>query len=252
MSCVLHFQHKGYRANRDTDFKSLRPAAQSQARYLGAILQVATQLDSSATQSTVLKGVDLHEESVVLRVMGPDAKTDGKSACHKAWLWRPVFHSGLEFVIGPRSVAADKPVAPADRDESAGAAFGRQLAAALRLWEPRQSDGASSELLMCRDQLAGVGKAQAAVGAFGSMLKRRPVKDVKRPLRTLHRRLAAVVEQQNAISDLETYMDGRPPAVIAELQPLRDAWARAAAQRQAAMLAYLPKRRDTKAARKSG
>ena len=47
----------------------------------------------------------------------------------------------------------------------------------------------------------------------GIEIKRRPVKDGKRRLRVLYRQLAGVVEQRNALSDLDTYMNGRPAAV---------------------------------------
>ena len=241
IACVLRFQLKSYRADRDPVFKPLRPAAQSQVRYLAALLQLAARLDSSETQSTILKGVELKAELVVLRLMGPKAQTDGAYACRKAWLWRPVFHSSPEFALGPRPVAPadEKSIGSTDRDEPAGAVFGRQLAAALRLWQSSEPGGNHTDLLTFRDQLSGVGQALAAVGAFGTMLKRRPVKEVKRPLRALYRRLSEVVRQQNAIGDLEAYIAARPPAAIAELQPLRDAWAHAAAQRQSAMQAFL-------------
>ncbi len=241
VSCVLHFQHKGFRADRDFTFKPMRPAAQSEVRYLAALLQVATLLDHSDTQSTVLKGAELQADSIVLRLLGPDAQTDGALACRKAWLWQPVFHSRLEYAIGPRakSAAAGQPAAGSDQDEPAGAVFGRQLAVALRKWEPRQPGAPATDFLSFTDQLAGVGQALAAVGAFASMLKRRPVKEAKRRLRVLHRLLSGVVEQQNASSDLEAYVSGRPPAAITELQPLREAWECAGRQQQNAMRAWL-------------
>jgi hypothetical protein len=241
ISCVLHFQHQGFRADRDPVFKPLRPAAQIQARYLAALLQIAAQLDHSGTQSTILKGAELQAESVVLRLVGPKAQADGAFACRKAWLWRPVFHSNLQFAIGPRvePESDGQPVAASDRDEPAGAVFGRQLAAALRKWEPRQPGAPAADFMSLSDQLSGVAQALAGVGAFASMLKRRPVKAVKRHLRILHGQLAAVVAQQNALSDLEAYMSGRPAAAIAELEPLRDAWERAGRQRQNSVRALL-------------
>jgi len=224
ISSVRHFQQKGFRADRDANFKHLRPAAQSQVRYLAALLQVASLLDNSGTQSTLLKGADLLGESVVLRLVGPKAQSDGAYACRKAWLWRPVFHSSLAYALGARAEASPaEPAAGADRKEPAGAVFGRQLAAALRQWEPRPKGAAGQDLLSFSDQLAGIGEALAAVGAFATMLKRRPVKQVKRHLRVLYGQLAAVVDQQNALSDLEAYMSGRPAAAISELQPLREA-----------------------------
>jgi len=241
ISCVLHLQHRGFRADRDPVFKPLRPAAQIQARYLAALLQVATQLDHAGARSTTLKGAELRAEAVVLRLMGPKAQADGAYACRKAWLWRPVFHTNLEFAIGPlaQEAATGQPAVGADRDEPAGAVFGRQLAAALRKWEPRQPGDPASDFLAFSDPLAGVGQALAAVGAFASMLKRRPVKNVKRQLRVLYGQFATVVAQQKALSDLETYMSGRPAAAIAELEALRDAWERAGRQRQNAMRALL-------------
>jgi CHAD domain len=241
ISCVLHCQHKGFRADREAAFKPLRPAAQSQVRYLAALLQVAAQLDNSGTQSTVLKGAELQGEAVVLRLMGPKAKTDGAFACRKAWLWPPVFHSDLKYEIGPRAKAsaANPAAAGSNRDEPAGAVFGRQLAAALRKWEPGQPGAAATDLLTFSDPLAGVGQALAALGAFASILKRRPVKELKRRLRALYGLLAAVVDQQYALSDLDAYMSGRPPAATAELQPLREAWERTGRQQQNAMRALL-------------
>jgi hypothetical protein len=240
ISCILHFQRKGFRADRDPLFKPLRPAEQSQARYLAALLQVAINLDASGSELTELKGAELHADTVVLRLLGPKARSDGAQACRQTWLWRPVFHSSLAYEIGPRRASAPEQGAVAEAgDEPAGAVFGRQLAAALRQWEPRLAGVAGAESLELRDQLAGVSDALAAVGAFATMLKRQPVKDAKKPLRRLQKRLMAVVEQQNALSDLDSYMQGRPAAALAELQPLHEAWERETRQQQSSVKATL-------------
>jgi hypothetical protein len=242
LSCVLRLQSKGYRADRDVVFRRLRPTEQSQVRHMAALLQVAALLDHSGTQSTTLEGAELQTEAVVLRVTGSKADTDGAFACRHAWLWQPVFHLGLEYAIGPRpqaSAASRQADIKADRDEPVGAVFGRQMTAALRKWQASLPGAAGTDASGLADLLLGVSQARAALGAFSSVLKRRPLKEIRRPLRTLHALLVSVVEQQNALSDLEAYCSGRPQAVVADLQPLREAWERAGRRRQLAIRAVL-------------
>ncbi len=240
IACVLHLQHKGYRADRDPVFKHLRPAEQSQVRYLSALLQIAGGLDRSDTQSTTLKSAELTAETVVLRLVGPKAEIDGNYACRKSWLWPPVFHVTLAHALGSHSAtAARHSLVTVDQDELIGAVFGRQLTTALRRWQTSLPGTISADASGLNDLLSGVDQALAALGAFASVLKRRPVKEVKRPLRDLRALLAAVVEQRNALSDLEVYCSGRSPAASAELQPLREAWERANRRQQATVKTVL-------------
>lgn len=241
ISCVLHLQRKGYRTDRDPVFKGLRPTEQSHVRYLAALLQAAEDLDHSGTQSTGLLGAEIEAEAVVLRLAGPKAETDGAYACRQAWLWQPVFHLALKHALGPRPKAprATSAVGAADRDELVGAVFGRQLASALRKWQANLPGTTGADLAGFGDLLAGVSQARATLGAFASVLKRQPLKQLRRPLRTLYDLLAELVEQQNALTDLEAFCDGRPQASVADLQPLREAWERAQRRRQIGLKAWL-------------
>jgi hypothetical protein len=242
ITCVRRLQRKGYRADRDPVFRRLRPTEQSQVRYLAALLQVAQPLDHSGTQSTTLLQADLQADSVVLRLAGTNAESDGNYACRQSWLWQPVFHLALEHGIGPRpkSVAETRPAAAkADRDQPVGVVFSQQMAAALRKWQAFPPGAANTDLSGLSDLLAGVGEARAVLGAFASVLKRPKVKQVRRPLRNMNQLLTAVIEQQNALSDLETYSNGRSPATVAELQPLREAWERASRRKLIALRAWL-------------
>ena len=242
LSCVLRLQRKGYRADRDVVFRRLRPTEQSQVRSTAALLQVATLLDHSGTKSTTLEGAELQTEAVVVRVTGSKADADGAYASRHAWLWQPVFHLGLEYAIGPRpkpSAASREADIKADRDEPVGAVFGRQMTAALRKWQASLPGAAGTDVSGLADLLSGLSQARAALGAFSSVLKRRPLRELKRPLRSLHAMLVSFVAQQNALSDLEAYCSGRPPATVTDLQPLREAWERAGRRQQQAIRTVL-------------
>jgi len=242
ISVVLHLQHKGYRTDRDPLFRQLRPSEQSQVRHLAALLQVAAALDHSRTQTTTLEAVAIQTKSVRLYLAGDSAQADGRYGCRQARFWQPVFHLALECTVGPRPKSlAEKPrpVTAIERDETIGTAFGKELAAALRKWPATLPGADSSGISNWGDLLAAVTEATAALGAFASVLKRQPVKKVKRPLRELARLLSAVVEQENALGDLDAYCSGRPPAVVAGLQPLREAWERAGRRKQAALKTWL-------------
>lgn len=242
LSCVLRLQRKGYRADRDVVFRRLRPTEQSQVRYMAALLQVAVLLDHSGAQSTTLESAELRTEAAVLRVTGSKAETDGAYASRYSWLWQPVFHLGLEYAIGPRpkaSAVSRQVNIKADRDEPVGAVFGRQMTAALRKWQASLPGANGTAVSGLADVFSGLSKARAALGAFSSVLKRRPLKEIRHPLRTLQTQIEAVVEQQNALSDLEAYCSGRPQASAAELQPLRDAWERAGRRQQQAVRTIL-------------
>lgn len=241
ISCVLHLQRKGNRADRDPIYPRLHPAEQSQVRHLAALLQVATALNHSRTQSTNLLTADLEDEAVVLRLTGPKADDDGHCACRQDTLWQPVFHLGLQYTQGPApkpGLETPQAIRQTDRDKTVGEVFGQQMTAALRKWEASLPGAESTDMAGLADWLAGATEAEAALGAFASVLKRQPVKQVRRPLRALTKLLYAAVEQHNALSDLLVYCSGRPPAIVAELEPLREAWERSSRRCQLALRAW--------------
>ncbi len=241
LSCVLRLQHKGYRADRDLDFRQLRPADQSQVRQLAALLQVASALNRSKTQSTHLQAADIETEAVVLRLSGPKAEVDAASACRRASLWHPVFHLALKPRVGPEAkpeVAAPKADPKADQAGTVGAAFSWQMSAALRKWPAGRPGSQTPEVAGLGDWLVGVTEAEATLSAFQSVLKRRAVKRVRRPLRALAVLLTAANQQQAALGDLHAYCSGRLPAAVAELQPLREAWEKSLRRQQTALRAW--------------
>jgi len=240
VALVLQMQHRGFRVGRDSRFTQLRPYLQSQVRYLAALLQVGVLLDHSQTHTTSLKGAELLGDAVELRLLGSQATADGSYACRHAWLWQPVFHCGLRHTLGPRTPAMARQAEPAaPRDEPVGEAFSRQMAAGLRTWQSSQPGALAGELAGLTDLQAGIDQVRAALGAFGSMLKRRPVKAVKHSLSRLHNLLADYLAGQAALADLNTYLAGRTPAAAAELQPMREAWERNGRRQLAAVRAKL-------------
>ncbi len=235
IACVLHLQRKGYRPNRDPLFTQLRPYQQSQVRYLAALLQVCELLDHSGTHTTDLKGAELLDDAVQLRLLGAEAEADGAYACRRAGLWQPIFHCDLRHALGPRSAATQLPEVAAQPDEPVGAVFTRLMKAGLSKWQASLPGALSGDLASLTDLLSGLEQTRATLGAFASVLKRHPVKAVKHPLSRLRGQLAAYLTGQAALGDLDAYVAGRQPAATAELQPMREAWERDGRRRYTAL-----------------
>ena len=234
VACLIKLQRKGYRADRDAQFRKLRTNVQQQMRALAALLQAADALDASQTQSTVLVAADLRPEGASLRLAGPSAPADS-AALQNAWLWRTVFNHALKTQVVPDAEAAQAPPAATlpHPDQPMAFAIQRALGACLQTWQTSQAAAAQGDAAAQAKLEKAIDELRAAFGAFKSLLKRKPVQAVAPELRRLQRAAAAAAWCETAIADVTTFRGRMAPEKAAGLLPLENAWKQARQRRQA-------------------
>jgi inorganic triphosphatase YgiF len=235
VACLIKLQRKGYRADRDLQFKKLRPNLQKQMRPLAALLQAAEALDNSHTQTTTLVAADLRPEGVSLRAAGPRAADDTTALIQNTWLWRGVFNHALKAVVVPQAEAAQAPPAATlpHPDQPMAAAIQRALAACLQIWQTSQLAALEGDLAAQAKLEDAINQLRAGLAAFRTLLKRKPVEAVTPGLRELQQAVEAAAWRETAFADIAAFRARLPADKAAGLEPLQTAWEQARRRQQA-------------------
>jgi hypothetical protein len=235
VACLIKLQRKGYRADRDRQYKKLRPNLQAQMRALAALLQAAEALDASHSQSTTLVAADLRPDGVSLRIAGPQTGADTEALTLNTWLWRSVFDHALKTVVVPAAEAAQAPPAATlpHPDQSMAAAIQRALAAGLQVWQTSQPGVLKGEQAAQVKLEDAANQLRAGLAAFQSLLKRKPVAALAPALRRLQQAAEAAAWRETAIADLVAFRARLPADKAAGLEPLQTAWEQARQRQQA-------------------
>jgi inorganic triphosphatase YgiF len=235
VACLIKLQRKGYRADRDLQFKKLRPNLQKQMRPLAALLQAAEALDTSRTQTTALVAADLRPEGVSLRASGPRAIEDTSALIQNTWLWRGVFNHALKAVVVPQAEAAQAPPAATlpHPDQPMAAAIQRALAACLQVWQTSQPAALEGDLAAQSRLEDAINQLRAGLAAFRSLLKRKPVDALTPALRALQQAADEAAWRETAAADIASFRARLAADKANGLEPLQTAWESARRQQQA-------------------
>ncbi|MEP7358598.1 MAG: CHAD domain-containing protein, partial [Anaerolineales bacterium] len=235
VACLIKLQRKGYRADRDPQYKKLRPSVQTQMRPLAALLQAAEALDSSHTQATSLVAADLRPEGVTLRIAGAQAADEQAALVQNSWLWRGVFDHALKALVVPAGEVVQAPPAATlpHPDQPMAAAIQRALAACLQDWQTHQPAALQGDPAAQAKLEATVNELRAGLSGFQSLLKRKALEEVVPELRRLQQAAEGAAWCEAAVADVAAFRGRLPAEKSAGLEPLQTAWDQARSQQQA-------------------
>ena len=225
----------------------LSPSQQRAVLTLAALLKIASGLDASETQSTVIMQVEPARDEMWIVIAGPNEQVDGAAAETAAQLWEkigyPKFsvleHEEAQRIRDSHAQVPDLgPVTPFDTQAAAGRkVMSQQLLAVLRFEEGTRY-GEDIEAL--HDMRVATRRLRAAFEVFGDAYRPKALKRLLKHLRSTGRALGRV-------RDLDVFMQKAQNYIAAQseqdgehgLDPLLQAWQTQREQARAEMIAYL-------------
>jgi CHAD domain-containing protein len=227
-----------------------RPPGEREALILAALVRLASGLDDSRTQSTLIESIESAPERLVVRVSGPRAVADGRAAEKRAGLWSGLFGQAVQvYVYHPvleipgetgleELLARSSPgVGPDDLFAEAGRkVLGFHFAAMLRHEDGTRSGLDIEEL---HDMRVATRRMRAAFDVFENAFEPKVIGRHLKGLRASGRALGRVRDLDVLLEKAGRYVNELPTDQQVSLAPVLDAWRAEREKNRAAMLAHL-------------
>lgn len=227
LACSIRFHRKRARPEKEPLFTALSPKQQRHALAISALVRIADGLDYSQSQTTRLAGVEILDETIVLRVSGPYAKLDGERAVEKSDLWTATFGQNWTLTGPPLDIAAlaQHPLTP---ESPLTAVALRALADQLNRWQAAEPEARAGAPLGIKNVRAAARRARAALDLFAPYFKKQAIK-------ALRRQLKQAEEALGLTRDWDVLIEAAQEAAGEERWAFVEAWKaeREAAQAQA-------------------
>ncbi|MBN2550841.1 MAG: CHAD domain-containing protein [Anaerolineales bacterium] len=238
--------YQGIIKRSDFERLDLSPQQQREALTIVALLRIATGLNDSGSEQTVIKQVELGRREMWIVVEGREVVNDAAAAEHQARLWAKIGYPEVK-VLEPAEAASrflpfpppveSMGIEPGDPLAEAGRKVMRfQFAQVLR-WEEGTRLGEDAEAL--HDMRVATRRLRAAFEVFEDAFENRALKPYLNGLRATGRALGAVRDLDVLMEKANIYLGTLPEKHRSGLNPLLQAWE---LQRDAArdqMLAFL-------------
>jgi CHAD domain-containing protein len=223
--------------------------AEHEALTLAALLRIASGLDASQTQATVINSVEIQPNKIIILVNGPQSKTDARKAAKSSKLWARLYGQKMRIQAVyqldqepderlKELLGKTKPgIEPEDDLAEAGRKVMGYHFAQMILHEAGTRLGEDIEEL--HDMRVATRRMRAAFEVFGEAFDRKAVKVHLKGLRTTGRALGRVRDLDVFMEKAGQYLDSVPQEQRAGLNPLLSLWEVERQEDRAKMIEYL-------------
>lgn len=237
---------------RRRDFAALEhmPASEREPFILAAVLRIASGLDDSGGQTTLIHRLSSTPQVLQIVVEGPRAGGDARMARKQADLWSGLFHQPVRIdLYDPEMAAAENAAlealmslkAPGVRPDDLLAEAGRKVMgfhfAAMLRHERGTMEGLDIEEL--HDMRVATRRMRAAFEVFESAFEPKAIKPHLKGLRATGRALGRVRDLDVFMEKAQHYLDNLPESQRQGLDPLLAAWSEQRTSDRAKMLEHL-------------
>jgi CHAD domain-containing protein len=232
-----------------TEREQILSPAEHEALTLAALLRIASGLDASQTQATVINSVEIQPNKIIILVNGPQSKTDARKAAKSSKLWARLYGQKMRIQAVyqldqepderlKELLGKTKPgIEPEDDLAEAGRKVMGYHFAQMILHEAGTRLGEDIEEL--HDMRVATRRMRAAFEVFGEAYDRKAVKVHLKGLRTTGRALGRVRDLDVFMEKAGQYLDSVPQEQRAGLNPLLSLWEVERQEDRAKMIEYL-------------
>lgn len=223
--------------------------AEHEALTLAALLRIASGLDTSRSQATVINSLEIQPTKIIILVNGPQSKKDARSASKSSKLWSRLYGQKIrieaiyQFDQEPNQrlkelLGKAKPgIEPEDDLAEAGRKVMGYHFAQMILHEAGTRLGEDIEEL--HDMRVATRRMRAAFEVFNDAFDRKAVKTHLKGLRATGRALGRVRDLDVFMEKAQHYLDSVPQEGRSGLDPLLSLWENERQEDRAKMLEYL-------------
>jgi len=271
LACCTALDRRRFRPKRlekEPSYRALPEEVRHDTLTLSALVRMADGLDVSMTQSTVLGGVQVVDQGILLLVDGPAAEEDAARAQRKADLWNHIFDVPLRFIapgqpavwaqpvevaVAELALPTEKLKAPGVLPDDAMSEAGRKVLRFhfQRMLEHEPGTRTGEDIEELHDMRVATRRMRAAFRVFGEYYQPDVLKPLLKGLRATGRALGGVRDLDVFMHKAQQYLGELPEEDREDLDPLLTNWQNKREAARDGMLSYLDGKRYGQFARDS-
>ncbi|BCX04833.1 MAG: hypothetical protein KatS3mg053_2771 [Candidatus Roseilinea sp.] len=236
LACIVGFHDGDAQPEQESLLDALDDPQRRLALTLAALARVADALDTTRTQTTVVRAVSdrTPDGGLVVRVCGPHSHADAEHANAKGGLWRAVFGPIVfdGYLTSP-GLAMDDSLAEAWRK---ALRYRLDQAGGIAAWKIASSDAATPERV--RKLRVAARRMRNDLRLFGAGLRPKHLRPISDGLRDLSSALRRVRVCDALLANLRDYSERCDEEDRVGLSPLADAWGTQRTRQVDALIAF--------------